>query len=143
MFFNHIFSNTHESYDFFMYLDYNWLFKFSFYNQRVDISAPVYIVFVDFVQSTNWFRGVRGCNPVFSSQFVFRACELGLCWYLNEGYIWDEIVQMCMQYILAATHIDTFDEVFIVLRKNMHIWKEIAKTPFLAMLQAYHTVILR
>ena len=105
---------------FFVYSSANHL-KYSFCNQHVDISAPACIVSDDFAQSINWFRGVKGCNPVFSLQSVFCACELSLWPYLNEGYIWvenlREIVQMCMQHILAATHIDTFHEVFIVQKK--------------------------
>ena len=41
------------------------IYKFSWYNQHVDILAPACIVSVDFVQSTNWFRVVIRCNQFF------------------------------------------------------------------------------
>ena len=105
---------------FFVYSSANHL-KYSFCNQHVDISAPACIVSDDFAQSINWFREVKGCNQFFSFQSAFRACELSLCRCLNEEYNWVETVQMCMQHILAATHIDTFDEVFIVLKKYIFV----------------------
>ena len=108
MYSNRIFLVARESYDLLIFHDNEILFKCSWCNQRVGISAPVHIVFVDFVQSTNWFRGVKGCNPVSLYQFVFHVpLALSPCRGLNVGCNWNEY-QMCIQHIWSVTHIDTF-----------------------------------
>ena len=86
---------------------YNKNFKCSWYNQHVGISAPVCIVSVDFVQRTNWFRGVKGRNLVSLFQLVFPVYTLIPWQDLNEAYNWNEY-QMCIQHIWPVTHIDTF-----------------------------------
>ena len=84
------------------------IYKYSWYNQHVDILAPACIVSVDFVQSTNWFRGVKGSNPVSLYQFVFHVpLALSPCRGLNVGCNWNEY-QMCIQHIWSVTHIRTF-----------------------------------